>query len=98
MGYQWLLSRRNVYEAGGHLVHGTSVAKQKVTRCWSTRMIRRLFLLVLAVAVAATAQDSPAFRRVKHLRHGINVSEWFAQTGDYSPQRLRNYTKLEDID
>jgi len=61
-------------------------------------MFRLLSLFVLAVAVAASAQDSPASRRAQRLRHGVNVSEWFAQTGDYSPQRLRSYTKLEDVD
>ncbi|MCP6756182.1 cellulase family glycosylhydrolase, partial [Klebsiella pneumoniae] len=29
--------------------------------------------------------------------HGINASEWLAQSRDYSPQRLRSYTTLDDI-
>ena len=62
-------------------------------------MFRRCLTLVLImVSVSLVAQDTPAFRRVQHLRHGVNTSEWFAQSGDYSPQRLRTYTKLEDID
>lgn len=44
------------------------------------------------------AQESPAFHRAQRLRHGINTSEWFAQSSDYSPQRLRTYTTLDDID
>ena len=46
-------------------------------------------LLVLLMAGAACAQDtSVAFRRAKHLQHGINLSHWFAQV--YVPE---GYTK-----
>jgi aryl-phospho-beta-D-glucosidase BglC (GH1 family) len=59
--------------------------------------MRRLLLLIFALtAFAAFAQD--AAHRAQHLRHGVNTSEWFAQSNDYSPQRLRTYTKLDDID
>jgi endoglucanase len=58
----------------------------------------RWFLVLLFLCSNLVAQDSPAFHRAEHLRHGINVSEWFAQATDYSPQRLRTYTTLEDID
>ena len=34
---------------------------------------------------------------MEHLRHGINASEWLAQSRDYSPQRLRTFTTLDDI-
>jgi len=47
--------------------------------------------------VNAQEPVSPAWRRAQHLRHGINASEWFAQSLDYSPQRLSTYTTLEDI-
>jgi endoglucanase len=60
--------------------------------------MRRLLLILLALTLSAVAQDSPAFHRAQHLRHGVNTSEWFAQSSDYSPQRLRTYTKLDDID
>jgi endoglucanase len=41
--------------------------------------------------------DTPA-RRARHLRHGINTSMWFAQSpGNYSVERLRTYTTLDDI-
>lgn len=55
----------------------------------------RLLVFVL-FAVSACAQDP--FHRAQHLRHGINTSEWFAQSADYSLSRLRAYTGLEDID
>lgn len=53
------------------------------------------FLLSCATLIAQT--NSPAWKRVGHLRHGINASEWLAQSHDYSPQRLRSYTTLDDI-
>lgn len=53
-------------------------------------------LLVFGQTFAQTAA-SPAWKRVQHLRHGINASEWFAQSKDYSPERLRMYTTLDDI-
>jgi aryl-phospho-beta-D-glucosidase BglC (GH1 family) len=58
-----------------------------------------LFFLICA-PFFANAQDpplSPAGRRAQHLRHGINASEWFAQSLDYGPQRLSTYTTLDDI-
>lgn len=63
----------------------------------------RMFILLLAVltfSFPATTQSpapSPAWQRVQHLRHGINASEWFAQSHDYSLQRLSTYTTLDDI-
>ncbi len=58
-----------------------------------------LFAATLVVAfLNVTAQsNSPAWKRAEHLRHGINASEWFAQSHDYSPQRLRSYSTLDDI-
>jgi len=63
-------------------------------------LIRRslLFLPLFLVSLNLFAQsDSIASKRAQHLRHGINASEWFAQSRDYSPQRLRSFTTLDDI-
>jgi endoglucanase len=63
-------------------------------------MIGRLSLagILLPVCLNLLAQPaSPAFQRVGHLRHGINAGEWFAQSRDYGPQRLRTFTTLDDI-
>src|SRR5438105_9183718 len=64
-------------------------------------MQRQLILVALALflnfASLAQTPTSPAWKRAQHLRHGINASEWFAQSRDYSPQRLRTYTTLDDI-
>ena len=62
--------------------------------------------MVIALAASAAAQDrvgpdradvATAFARAQHLRHGINASEWFAQSGDYSASRTNRYTDAEDI-
>lgn len=63
--------------------------------------MRRCLALALMVlchfAAQAQTTPSPAWARVKHLQHGINTGEWFAQSHDYSPQRLRSFTTLDDI-
>lgn len=56
------------------------------------------FLLIAASTLVAQNNNSLAFRRAEHLRHGINTSEWFAQEpGRYTAERLRNYTDVNDI-
>lgn len=61
-------------------------------------------LAALLIVVAPTlAQDRAAdfhtaFARAQHLRHGINASEWFAQSAnDYSAARTNRYTDAADI-
>ncbi len=61
-------------------------------------------ILILAVlALPAAAQDraagvQTAFARAQHLRHGINASQWFAQSAeDYSAARTSRYTDAQDI-
>jgi endoglucanase len=58
-------------------------------------------LLVLAMPAAAQDRSSEvqtAFARAQHLRHGINASEWFAQSAsDYSAARTSRYTDAKDI-
>jgi aryl-phospho-beta-D-glucosidase BglC (GH1 family) len=66
-----------------------------------TLVMLRLLLLLTIVSVFTVdlvAQESPSWERVQHLQHGINASEWFAQSGDYSVQRLRSYITVDDID
>ena len=62
----------------------------------------RLLFALLIVALPALAQDrsaevKTAFSRAQHLRHGINASEWFAQTGNYSAETTNSYTDDADI-
>ncbi len=63
-----------------------------------------LFVVISVFAVLpAFAQDrsaglQTAFARAQHLRHGVNASEWFAQSAsDYSAARTDRYTDAADI-
>ena len=63
----------------------------------------RVFLALLVFTLPVFAQDRAAelkvaFARAQHLRHGINASEWFAQSpGNYSAARTNSYTDDSDI-
>src|ERR1051326_2817089 len=50
-------------------------------------------------AHAEQASVDAARKRFAHLRHGINLSHWFAQstTGNYSKEHLDTFTTAEDI-
>ncbi len=59
---------------------------------------------LLLVAPSARAQTSPdagvAQRRAAHLRHGINLSEWFAQVYDqkgYTKEHFETWNTAQDI-
>lgn len=68
---------------------------------WSR--IVALFCLLAALGLSSFSQDRTAdmrtaFARAQHLRHGINASEWFAQSAsDYSAARTDRYTDDGDI-
>src|ERR1700731_2774825 len=55
------------------------------------------FTLMASSNLPAQKTDDLAFQRAQHLRRGINTSDWFAQSGDYSVQRLRAFTTPDDI-
>ena len=63
----------------------------------------RLLLALILLALPAIAQDrasevKTAFARAQHLRHGINASEWFAQSpGNYAAARTNSFTDDADI-
>jgi endoglucanase len=63
------------------------------------RLLATMLFPALLISSTARAQqkDDLAFQRAQHLRHGINTSDWFAQSGDYSVQRLRTFTTADDI-
>lgn len=53
-----------------------------------------------AVASPLSYGSSPAFTRAQHLRHGINLSEWFAQVWDkrgYTREHFESWNTVEDI-
>jgi aryl-phospho-beta-D-glucosidase BglC (GH1 family) len=61
-------------------------------------------ILVILVSIPISAAQNraaaaqTAFARAQHLRHGINPSEWFAQSADdYSAARTNRYTDADDI-
>jgi endoglucanase len=66
-------------------------------------MRKILYLFVLGFSLASFSQtnsSSLARRRAAHLRHGINLSEWFAQVYDpkgYSKEHLETWVTADDI-
>ena len=91
----------------GHRLYVISWARLNLRR-----MNVRLFLASVAVSFAlvtsAVAQSNvgsamgrpgvdTAFARAQHLRHGINASEWFSQSRDYSASHTDRYTDANDI-
>src|SRR5467141_3670385 len=54
-------------------------------------------LLIIPSQTRAQQANDLAFQRAGHLRRGINTSDWFAQSNDYSVQRLRTFTTPDDI-
>src|SRR4051812_13742732 len=53
-----------------------------------------------ASSSALPATSSLAFARAKHLRRGINLSEWFAQVYDkrgYTREHFETWTTAEDV-
>jgi endoglucanase len=48
-------------------------------------------------ASAQPASTDVAWTRAQSLQHGINASLWFAQSRDYTVERLRSFTTADDI-
>jgi endoglucanase len=51
----------------------------------------------LTLPACAQTGTSLAFQRAAHLRHGINLSGWYAQTHDFSPTRMDAYMSSSDM-
>ncbi len=67
-----------------------------------SRFLFALLTITLPTFANSFAQDraaevKTAFVRAQHLRHGINASEWFAQTSNYSAEQTNKYTDDADI-
>jgi endoglucanase len=65
-------------------------------------MRKILFLFAIFFSLACFAQNSSSLpqRRAAHLRHGINLSEWFAQVYDpkgYTKEHFETWTTASDI-
>jgi hypothetical protein len=67
--------------------------------------LTRVGLLALLSLASASAQNAPQLSsvpaaRLAHIRHGINLSEWFAQVYDpkgYTKEHFQNWTTAADI-
>src|ERR1700687_936841 len=57
-------------------------------------------VLLSAISLAQSAPSSVPTSRLAHIRHGINLSEWFAQVYDpkgYTKEHFENWTTASDI-
>jgi aryl-phospho-beta-D-glucosidase BglC (GH1 family) len=64
------------------------------------RKLISLVVILLSIISAAQINPSLAQRRAAKLRHGINLSEWFAQVYDpkgYTKEHFENWTTANDI-
>src|SRR5260370_404397 len=64
------------------------------------RKITLLILVFVSSSCFAQTNASVAQRRSAHLRHGINLSEWFAQVYDpkgYTKEHLETWVTADDI-
>jgi endoglucanase len=68
-------------------------------RAEATIFLLFLFILMTRALSGQTSADSPsvAFARARYLAHGVNASNWYAQAGDYSTQRLTTYITPQDF-
>ena len=60
--------------------------------------MKRVFVWLCLGLVAVTGWgQGVAFERAGRIRRGINLSMWYAQTNNYSAQRLATYTTVDDF-
>src|SRR5215469_10902907 len=63
-----------------------------------TQRMRGLWLAALLLLfVRASFGQSPAFDRASSLRHGVNLSGWFASSGDLTEQHFKTFTGAADL-
>src|ERR1035437_8143427 len=64
-------------------------------------IFRLLFVFIASTSfVQAQSSSSVPAARVAHIRHGINLSEWFAQVYDprgYTKEHFQTWTTASDI-
>lgn len=60
-------------------------------------MRRAALLMVLLATFQISFAQSPAFERAASLQHGINLSGWFASSGDLSQQHFDTFTNEADL-
>ena len=62
-----------------------------------TRFLPLAIILFAASASHAQQAGSLAFQRAEHLRKGVNLSMWYAQTRDHSAQHIETFTTPADF-
>jgi aryl-phospho-beta-D-glucosidase BglC (GH1 family) len=64
-----------------------------------TRHLLIALAFVLGMTSLASADSSSvAWKRFQHLQHGVSVSGWFSENGNYSLQQLRAFTTPADLE
>src|SRR5438045_6261227 len=61
-------------------------------------MVLICLAVVPMIASAEATGDSLAWKRWHHLQHGVAVSGWFSESGNYSIQQLRAFTTPADLE
>jgi len=62
---------------------------------WMMRLVAAL--AICGMVCAAQAQQGLAFERAAHLRRGVNLSSFYAQTRDTTPARIDAYMSVADM-
>jgi endoglucanase len=78
----------------GKTQRGLARAAKKAARC-----IFGGTVLLMAACSLLAQETSLAFRRAEHLKHGINLSHWFAQAidGQYTKEHFDTYDSARDM-
>lgn len=74
--------------------------RERQSCCWSTVRLLALASLLCLLGSGVRAQGSGlAFQRAEHLKHGINLSHWFAQAigGQYTKEHFDTYDTAQDM-
>ena len=66
-------------------------------KAWARGVALVIIGFTLAGRCEAQHGNSPAFQRAEHLRRGVNLGMWYAQTRDFSPLRLDNFVNKQDF-
>ena len=64
---------------------------------WLRRMVAVVFLVGMACGAQAQAAKGLAFERAEHLKRGVNLSSFYAQTREISQARLDAYMTVGDM-
>jgi endoglucanase len=76
-----------------------NITMSRHTLCSTTKLV--IVALFALMTIDAGAQDRLTRvpdGRFNHLRHGINLSNWFAQSKSYDPQHIETYMTAADFD